>query len=123
MRTSRTALTLVIVVLVSYGLWASSTAIVTGVWINGIGGVYSLIAAYGAATYKRWAKPFVYSLGLLLILEWLFYSIVAYRSGTFNPGSAAEFVIALIPGAMLATLVGFCCYIVSRSTDSADRDK
>ena len=85
-----------------------------GLWIYAFGGIYSLLAAYGASTSKRWARPFIYSLGVLLILEWLIYTIAAYRSGAFHPGSVVELIIALIPGALLATLIGYCCYVVDR---------
>jgi hypothetical protein len=97
-----------------YGLWSLFVAIRAGLWIYAFGGIYSLLAAYGASTSKRWARPFIYSLGVLLILEWLIYTIAAYRSGAFHPGSVVELIIALIPGALLATLIGYCCYVVDR---------
>lgn len=51
-------------------------------------------------------------MGVLIVAEWLVYTLMAYRRGVFQPGSWVEFCIALSPGVAMASVAGYCCYVV-----------
>ena len=70
------------------------------------------LAAIGVATRKPWSKPLVWTMGVLIVAEWLVYTLMAYRRGVFQPGSWVEFCIALAPGVSMASVSGYCCYVV-----------
>jgi hypothetical protein len=109
---ARIHILILLFVLIDYGVYSVAVGFRHMSWFYGIGGIYSLAAAGGVAAGKRWCKPLVWSLGVLVVLEWVGYTMVAYRSGPFHPGSIIEFCVALLPGLALTCVVGYCCYVV-----------
>jgi hypothetical protein len=99
-------------ILVDYGVYSVAAAFENMSAFLGIGGIFALLAAIGVATGKTWSKPLVWTMGILIVVEWLAYTLIAYRSGVFHPGSWVEFCIALVPGVAMASVAGYCCYVV-----------
>src|ERR1700736_2043150 len=99
-------------ILVDYGVYSVAVALEKMSGFFAIGGILALLAAIGAATRKIWSKPLVWTMGILIVVEWLAYTVMAYRGGVFHPGSWVEFCIALVPGIAMASVAGNCCYVV-----------
>ena len=72
-------------------------------------GLYASAAVCGVATRQRWARPVVYSWGVLMIIEWLGYAIQFLRSGSW-----LNLLLAFVPGLFLMAVIGYCCFVVSR---------
>ncbi len=106
--------TLILVLLLAiYGVYSLSVAIQHEVWYYGFGGIFALIAGFLAATGKRWSRPFVWTLGLMIVLSWVLSIVEAYRSGVFHWTPSLELLITFLPGIALVALVGYCCYVVN----------
>jgi hypothetical protein len=79
-------------------------------------GLYASAAVYSVATKQRWARPVVYSWAVLTIVEWLGYTIEILRSGyLFRDLSWA------VSGVLLAAVIGYCCFVVSRYVGNFSR--
>lgn len=99
-------------ILVDYGVYSVALAFEKRSGFLGIGGIFALLAAIGVVTRKIWSKPLVWTIGTLIVVEWLVYTLKAYRGGVFHPGPWVEFCIALVPGIAMASVAGYCGYVV-----------
>jgi hypothetical protein len=99
-------------ILVDYGVYSVAVAFEKMSGFFAIGSIFTLLAAIGVATRKTWSKPLVWTMGVLIVVEWLAHTLMAYRGGVFHAGSWVEFCIALVPGIAMASVVGYCCYVV-----------
>ena len=98
-----------LVVLCAYAIWSLSSARWFG-WnhLQIFVGLYASAAVYGVATRQRWARPVVYSWGVLMIIEWLGYTIQFLRSGY-----SFDHFLAFASGLLLAAVIGYCCFVAS----------
>lgn len=104
---------LLLFALIDYGTYALVVGLHRSFSFYVIGGIYAWLAAVGAATGKWWSKPLVWSLGSMLLFEWLVYALINFRTGEFHPGSVTDFGLAVLPGLVLASVIGYCCYVVN----------
>jgi hypothetical protein len=81
--------------------------------IYAIGAILSLAAALGAALDRRWARPLVWCLGVVVVLEWVVYTCAAFSAGYFRGTSLLNAAIALTPGIGMCVLTAYCCYVAN----------
>ena len=100
-----------LVVLCAYACWSLASAWSLFGWnrLQIFVGLYASAAVYGVATGQRWARPVVYSWGVLMIIEWLGYAVQFLRSGSWP-----NLFLAFVPGLLLMAVIGYCCFVVSR---------
>jgi hypothetical protein len=106
-----------LVVLCAYAIWSLWSLWSSFGWhrLQVFVGLYASAAVYGVATRQRWARPVVYSWGVLMIIEWLGYTIQFVRAGyPFPDSSWLNLVLAFVPGVLLGAVIGYCCFVVSR---------
>jgi hypothetical protein len=115
MRINRSGIhiSLLVAVLLAYSSYAVDVAVRQNLMLYAIGAIFSLVAALGAALDRLWAKPFIWSLGAIAIVEWVAYTSITYRVGYFRSISAITAAIALAPGLCMCVLVGYCCYVAN----------
>jgi len=112
---SRVHVAILLMVLSAYATWSLWSSFGRGPRLQIFGGIFASAAVFGVVTRQRWARPVVYSLGVLMILEWLGYTIEALRSGyPFPDSSWLSVALAFVPGVVLAAAIGYCCFVVSR---------
>ena len=121
MRISRPGIrvALLVAVLLAYSTYAVDIAVRRNSMLHAIGAMFSLAAALGAALDRFWAKPFIWSLGVIAIFEWVVYTSRAYRAGYFRSISTITAAIALTPGLCMCVLVGYCCYVANTYIDKS----
>jgi hypothetical protein len=100
-----------LVVLCAYALWSLWSPWSSFGWnrLQIFVGLYASAAVFGVATRQRWARPVVYSWGVLMIIELLGYTIEFLRSGSW-----LNLLLAFVPGLFLVAVIGYCCFVVSR---------
>jgi len=115
MRISRSGIhvALLVAILLAYSSYAVDVAVRRNWMLYAIGAIFSLTAAVGSALDRFWAKPFIWSLGVIALVEWVIYTSITYRTGYFRSISAFTVAIALAPGLCLCGLVGYCCYVAN----------
>lgn len=88
-----------LMMLSAYAIWSLWSSFGRGPRLQIFAGLFASAAVFGVVTRQRWTRPVVYSLGVLMILEWLGYTIEALRSGypfRIRHGSALRW--RLFPG-------------------------
>jgi hypothetical protein len=100
-----------LVVLCAYAIWSLWSPWSSFGWnrLQIFVGLYASAAVYGVATRQRWARPVVYSWGVLMIIEWLGYTIELLRSGSW-----LNLLLAFVVGLFVVAVIGYCCFVVSR---------
>jgi hypothetical protein len=63
-----------VAVLLAYGSYALNVSVDRYSLTYGIGALVALAAALGAALNRLWARPLVWALGVVIVLEWTFIS-------------------------------------------------
>ncbi len=109
----RIQVVVVLLLLVDYAIWASSVAISRDNLFYGFATVLALVGTFGIWKEKTWPRPFVYSVGLIFLLQGLGPGLELARAGELYFGFNAAFIEVAAPVALRAGLVAFCCYVVS----------
>jgi hypothetical protein len=111
-RSTRLHVAALLVLLCAYAIWSLSSPWWSFGWhrLQIFVGLYASAAVFGVATRQRWARAVVYSWGVLMIIEWLGYTIEVVRSGYAFPGLSCAFAT----GVLLAAVIAYCCFVVSR---------
>jgi hypothetical protein len=119
-RDTPTPMLLVVALLAIYGASAALVAMNEKSWLTGIAAAMAFVAAVGAATLKPWSKYLVYVLAAALVgkLGWSIYS--ALQQGYFATFQTREAALKpLLPGAFMAALFLWSCWIVHRQFATA----
>jgi hypothetical protein len=116
----RIQIAVVLLLLVDYAGWTSSVALARDNLFCGLAAVLAVVGAFGIWKEKTWSRPFVYSVGLIFLLQGLGHGLELARAGALYFISAA-FIEATAPVALRACLVAFCCYVVSTQARRLNR--
>lgn len=102
--------------LVIYGVLAARIGLIEESWVLLAGAAMALVASYGTAMLRPWARELVYLLtaGFVVKLGKSIYE--GYTSGyfAFQFGSFSGSLRSLVPGLALVLISLACCLIVTR---------
>ena len=87
--------------LVAYGGYAIWKSVPQWQWLGIAYGVISIVGGVGSLLRWRWSQWLVYFVAIAVVSAWLYYLILAIRSGAFPYEDLQLTALGLVPGFIL----------------------
>jgi hypothetical protein len=100
--------------LVSYGGYAIWKSVPQWYWLGIAYGAISVAGGIGALLRLRWSQWLVYFVAVAVVGTWLYYLILAIRSGAFPYETLQLTALGLVPGLILLAAMAWSADIVRR---------